>query len=242
MKIKQQRLCKVYKEYILTLGEVHTKEQFAKEIKYNRTNLSSAFNGNENYLGEALFKKIVKRYPAINYDFLTGNSDEMLKSDSISADNPDTPYVSSLRTDRILAEQQVDIYDFEAAAGLVELFNNPKDRKPIATMSIPNLPKCDGALFVRGDSMHPLLKSGDIVAYKEVHNIGDGFFWGEMYILDIDLDGDYYTVIKYIHKSDKADYIRLVSYNPDHSPKDVPLSCVRAMALIKASVRFNTIN
>ena len=34
--------------------------------------------------------------------------------------------------------------------------------------------------YIVGDSMYPLLKSGDIVLYKQLKDIGD-IFWGDMY-------------------------------------------------------------
>ena len=88
--------------------------------------------------------------------------------------------------------------------------------------------------------MYPLLKSGDIVLYKEVGNSVDNILWGEMYLLSFTLDGEDYITIKYIQKGDDDRYIKLVSHNPHHAPKDIPLDTIRALALIKASVRFNT--
>lgn len=45
------------------------------------------------------------------------------------------------------------------------------------------IPKCDGGLRIVGDSMYPLLKSGDIVFYKQVHDIMHSIIWGEMYLI-----------------------------------------------------------
>jgi phage repressor protein C with HTH and peptisase S24 domain len=40
--------------------------------------------------------------------------------------------------------------------------------KELEQILIPHLPKCDGAFYVTGDGMYPLLKSGDLVLYKEI--------------------------------------------------------------------------
>lgn len=61
-----------------------------------------------------------------------------------------------------------------------------------------------------------------------------------MYLLSFTLDGDDYITIKYIQKSDLEGYVRLESHNPHHSPKEIPVDSIRALALVKASVRFNT--
>lgn len=143
-------------------------------------------------------------------------------------------------TEKLDEEGAVTLYDVEAAANLKTLFAN-KDQNILGQISIPNIPKCDGAVYVKGDSMYPLLKSGDIVAYKEIQVDMQHIFFGEMYLVSIDMDGDEYLTVKYVNHSDKGDdWIRLVSYNQYHQPKDFPLSSVRAMALVKLSIRMNT--
>lgn len=134
----------------------------------------------------------------------------------------------------------ITLYDVRAAANLRTLFDN-KDQNILGQINIPNIPKCDGAVYVKGDSMYPLLKSGDIVAYMEIPLEMSHIFFGEMYLVSIDLNGDEYLTVKYVQHSDKGDdWIKLVSYNPNHQPKDFPLSSVRAMALVKLSIRMNT--
>ena len=144
------------------------------------------------------------------------------------------------RTDNTVPYQSVPIYDMEATAGLVPLFNDNSNFKPVDYIHIPNVPKCDGAIYVAGDSMYPLLKSGDIVLYKQVRDIND-IFWGDMYLLSIDMDGEEYITVKYIQKSDRAGYVKLVSHNTFHAEKDVQMSKIRAIAFIKASIRMNSI-
>ena len=55
------------------------------------------------------------------------------------------------------------------------------------------------------------------------------------------LDGDDFTVLKYIRHSSKDGYIRLESYNPRFDPQDIPSSSIIALALVKASITFHTI-
>lgn len=135
--------------------------------------------------------------------------------------------------------QSVPLYSIEATAGLVPLFEQQELHDPINYIHIPNLPKCDGAIYVAGDSMYPLLKSGDIVLYKQLHDVND-IFWGDMYLLSIDLDGEEYVTVKYIQHSDRAGYIKLVSQNPHHADKEIEMSRIRAIALVKASIRMNS--
>ena len=145
-----------------------------------------------------------------------------------------------LKTDNLIDLQRIPLYNLEATAGLVSLFNDV-DAIPISYISLPDLPACDGAVYVRGDSMYPLLKSGDIVLYKQVHDMQYGIFSGEMYLISANVDGDEFVTIKYIHKSERENCVKLVSHNQHHEPKDIPISMIRALALVKASVRYNTI-
>ncbi|WP_136464916.1 S24 family peptidase [Flagellimonas onchidii] len=147
----------------------------------------------------------------------------------------------ALMSDANVEHQLVPLYNIEASAGLVTLFADTKSYEPIDYVQIPNLPHCDGGVHVTGDSMYPILKSGDIVLYKQIEDIENNIFWGEMYLISIDMDGDDFTTLKYIQKSDKGEkYVKLVSHNQHHQPRDLEISRIRALAFVKASVRMNT--
>ena len=78
------------------------------------------------------------------------------------------------------------------------------------------------------------------VLYKQLKDIGD-IFWGDMYLLSIDIDGEEYITVKYIQKSEREGYVKLVSQNPHHADKEVAVDRIRALALVKASIRMNSI-
>lgn len=137
--------------------------------------------------------------------------------------------------------QVVYLYDFEATAGLKALFDNNK-QNIIDTIKIPNLPKCDGAIRIVGDSMYPLLKSGDIILYKQQSPDMNNLLYGEMYLLSYDIDGEDYIVVKYIRKSEKGEpFVTLGSENPAYAARDIDFRRITALALVKASVRINCI-
>ena len=180
------------------------------------------------------YEKIISKCDYLNANWLITGKGEML------INSEEETKVYSLRTDHNVNSQSIPLYNLEATAGVVSLFNDSTDIEPIDYLKIPNLPKCDGALFVTGDSMYPLLKSGDIVAYKQINDFKSEVFWGEMYLVSIEVSGDNYTMVKYVQKSEEGkDFIKLVSQNSHHQPKDIHLSKIKAMALVKASVRYN---
>jgi len=138
-------------------------------------------------------------------------------------------------------KQTIPIYNLKAASELTSLFTSPNTFTAVDHISLPNIGKVDGALYAVGDSMYPLIKSGDIIVFRHINDILNSIFWDEMYLLSYDLEGEEYIAIKYIQKSDIPDCIKLANHNHRHSPKDIPISNVKALAQIKASIRFNTI-
>ncbi|MGV3705419.1 MAG: LexA family transcriptional regulator [Arcticibacter sp.] len=182
------------------------------------------------------YEKIITKCEDLDGNWLLTGEGQITKR---STHIPEANEEFVLKTDRRQNLQRVPLYNIEAAAGLVKLFDKQQD--VLDYISIPNLPKCDGAVYVAGDSMYPLLKSGDIVMYKQVNDIANGLFWGEMYLLSVSVDDDEFTLVKYIQKSDLgSDYVKLVSQNSHHAPKDVHIKDIRALAYIKASIRVNS--
>ena len=169
---------------------------------------------------------------------LTGNG-AMLKPTTQEPQVEVKPIHQPRYTEKKEDTQVVYLYDFKATAGLKALFDNNK-QNIIDTIKIPNLPKCDGAIHIMGDSMYPELKSGDIILYKQQLLDINNLLYGEMYILSYNIDGEDYIVVKYIRKSDKGEpFISLGSENPAYAARDIDFRCITALALVKASVRIN---
>ncbi|MET3030633.1 S24 family peptidase [Flavobacterium johnsoniae] len=209
-----------------------TKYKFCNDLGF-----SNKFLDNSSNMGTDKACKILHYYPEINSEWLLTGNGPMIKEDNtnIVIMNNDRRTIDTLHV-----SQEIPLYDLEAVAGLRELFNSGKPQRVLDTIKIPNLPKCDGAISVTGDSMYPLLKSGDIVLYKETEF--ENIFFGEMYLLSVKLnDWEEYITVKYVQKSDLgSEFVKLVSQNSHHQPKDIHISKISALALIKASIRINT--
>lgn len=212
----------------ITIGALERKIGASKGV------LSRAIQNNTDIQAKWI-GKIVENYPIYSAEWLVSGTGEMKKT--TSKVSPEHTFV--LRTDREIDSQDIPLYNFDATAGLVAIFNDLHP-VPVDFLKIPNLPPVDGAIYVRGESMSPLLKSGDIVMYKQKELVLDSILWGEIYLLSFISDGDTYTAVKYIQKSDRKNHIKLVSFNPSFAPKDIPMSSVTAMALVKASLTFHT--
>ena len=143
-----------------------------------------------------------------------------------------TPKSTEMTDDRM-----VTLYDISAAANLKTMLED-KPQYALGKILIPNVPACDGAVYVSGDSMYPILKSGDIVGFRSINSFSDVIF-GEMYIVSFERGGDEYLTVKYVNRSEVKGCIKLVSYNPHHDPMDLPLEQINAMAIVKFSIRKN---
>lgn len=214
-----------------------------KNSFYKQTGLSNGYLDKVKELGSDKIASIISSYPQLNLTWLITGKGEMISYSSNESNSVSEPLeVYGLRTDHNIEHQRIPLYNIEAAAGIVQLFSHQHADKPIDYLHIPGIPKCDGAVYVTGDSMYPLLKSGDIAMYKEIKDLSTAiFFWGEMYLIAVDNDGDEFVVVKYVQKSDLgSEYIKLVSYNQHHAPVDIHKSKIKALALVKGSVRINS--
>lgn len=185
-------------------------------------------------------ENILRVYSDLDPTWVITGVGEMIKQSSTQEASGDIIPLSHPKTpDKIYPMSEFNLYDIDVSAGLSRLFSEDGDRNKayLGKMSIPNMPKCDGAVKVIGDSMYPLLKSGDIIAYKEVHSI-ESVQYGEIYILQIENDSDVSVVVKYVKKSSEGnDYLNLVSYNKEHDPKDVRKENITALARVILCIR-----
>jgi len=147
-----------------------------------------------------------------------------------------------LKTDILLDHQQVPVYSYEARAGVESLFKDLNSGQVMDYLDLPKAPKCDGALYASGDSMEKVIQSGDLLGFKVIQDIPNELYWGEVYILNIDFAGDDLTLIKYVQKGKDKDHILLVSENKHHADKEIHLSKVRTIALVKAVVRYKVMS
>lgn len=212
---------------------------FEKEIGFSSGYLSNQRKRDAD-MGETIMTKVISLFTDINpIWFITGHGEMLLKDTSTQEDLASPTIISKEKPTQGSFDQEVPLYDISAAAGCVLLFQNSSNMVPIDTIKIPNLPKCDGAVFARGDSMYPIIKSGDIILYKVMQGL-ETIIWGEAYIVTYESDGDYYTVVKYVKRStENKGYIVLLSQNEHHQPFEIHLSQVKSMALVRASVRYN---
>lgn len=187
---------------------------------------------------------IIATYPDLSLEWLITGEGTMLRSEdgirfeeTIQRAPVQLHRISGKSRDSVVSEQSVPLYGVEATAGIMA--QGDMSDYIIDHISIPHMPKVDGALVVTGDSMYPIIKSGDIVLYKVFQDFRH-IIYGQMYLVSVIMEGDTLVLVKYVYKVEGADdFILLVSENKHHEPFKVPLSSVRSLALIKGSIRYH---
>jgi len=224
-----------------------TDEKLCEILDIPLTKWKKIYNHKIDFDINPLLDKVAEKFPEFSMTWLRTGQGYMMQSDAdLYADNEDNINNSEMTKihkptkymEKILESQEIMLYDINAAANLKTLFAQ-KNQNILDKIVLPNIPKCDGAVYVTGDSMEPFIKSGDIICYKEVDI--SSIVYGEIYLISIDMNGDEYLVVKYINRSDKGvGWIRLESLNERHYPQDYELKYVNAIALVKISIRKHT--
>lgn len=218
-------------EAILEYYNINAKA-FSERLEMDRAQaIYDILSGKTKSITEKMAIKIISAFSEISKSWLMSGDGEMLNG---------SIHKFELHTDEERATQKVPVYELEATAGFSALY---RDLPCIAAdyITIPNLPPVDGAIYTRGDSMAPLIESGDIIIFKNVELCPDNILWGNIYIVSYTIEGDDYTVLKYLRHSSRDGYIRLESFNSRYDPQDIPINSIKALALVKASITFHTI-
>ena len=212
--------------------------EFERASNIKPSTIKNIVGGRQTKPSYDVLESIVRNNVQISSDWLLTGEGKMLKEES-PFDGVVIPVAHSKSTEKVVPMSVFNLYDIDVSAGLTRLFAEDGEQRKafLGQISIPNMPKCDGAVKVIGDSMYPLLKSGDIIAYREVHNI-EAIQWGEIYILQTEYEGDISVVVKYVKKSELGSgHVLLVSYNKEHDPKDIAVKNITAIARVILCIR-----
>ncbi|MDM1550623.1 XRE family transcriptional regulator [Empedobacter falsenii] len=228
---------------MLKIKEIREKKNITQDEIVNNTGIPKrSYVDYENQKQDIPLERLRKIASALNVTvgYLIGEENNKLNNTQLVAE----PIKSYRKTkDKIHEIQRIPVFNLEATMGLVPLVddNGLDEEKIVDYISVPSMAICDGAIYASGDSMYPLLKAGDIVAYKKIEINPDTIFFGEIYILALFIDETTtMKTIKFVQKSEKGDdWIKLVSQNSHHADKDIKLNQIAAMGLVRASIRLH---
>ena len=143
-----------------------TQDQLAQRLGIGKAALSMIETGKAG-LSTRNLNILVQEF-GINPEWVEQGVGDMFSSRPVATKMPNI-------SNGIAPQQCVPLYAIGVNSGLSDLFKDPDKHKPVSYIYIPNLPSCDGAISIVGDSMYPLLKSGDMVIYKQLNSVKDIF-------------------------------------------------------------------
>lgn len=201
------------------------KERFDSFIRYNGLScrkFQDAIGVSNSYIqniskgiSNDILNKISIQYPELNTNWLLTGAGEMLKSEERSEKT------ISVNQTVISTKQRKGalIYDIDATCGLNGRDIEFTDEKVIGSIDAPEINPDSKIIFATGDSMLPLIASGDRVVIRKIES-WDYFNYGQVYLIIT----NEYRLIKRVrrHPKDADNLILLRSENPDYDDIDLP--------------------
>ena len=159
--------------------------------------------------------KISTAYPDLNIVWLKTGVGEMIKNAEREQKIIEISESAISETKR----KGALIYDIDATCGLSGRDIEFTDEKVIGSIDAPEINPDSKIIFATGDSMLPLIASGDRIVIRKIES-WDYFNYGQVYLIIT----NEYRLIKRVrrHPKDAEKLILLRSENPDYDDIDLP--------------------
>ncbi len=171
-------------------------------------------------------KSIASQFPELNTGWLLTGEGQMLlpeKEGNILLSND-------------LSEKRIKYFpEIDASATPTEMFD-PGNRNIQRDIIVPGFDDCEYALNVWGDSMFPILNSGEIILTKEWKESFVEF--GLIYLIVTKLN---HRMIKYLQPGSSDETLSCVSANEFYKPIEVKKADIIKLYLVKGHISRNTI-
>ena len=196
---------KLFREY-LGIG------QTAFEVNIG---VARGYFSNVKTLGSDRILRIHTKYPELNIEWLVTGNGEMIKNAEREQKTIEISESAISETKR----KGALIYDIDATCGLSGRDIEFTDEKVIGSIDAPEINSDSKIIFATGDSMLPLIASGDRVVIRKIES-WDYFNYGQVYLIIT----NEYRLIKRVrrHPKDADNLILLRSETPDYDDIDLP--------------------
>jgi transcriptional regulator with XRE-family HTH domain len=191
-------------------------EDFAESIGVSRTYLIRLFDKKE--LKPEFIDKAVSVL-GVHKDLFYVYTNE---HDSSALNNPVTTYGKG-----------IPVYDIDVTAGTSLDFSDHLPELIKGHISLPNFRNCVAFIMVRGDSMYPKFKAGDLIGLEPVQDL-DIIQWGHAYVV---VTHDNQRMLKYIRKGKDENHLVLKSESELYDDVIIPRKKVIKLFMAKGPVR-----
>ena len=200
------------------------KEKIQKYIDYKgisvyrleaEAGLSKGYWGKTKSISADIAMKISRIYGDMSTEWLLRDKGEMIKNAEREQKTIEISESAISKTKR----KGALIYDIDATCGLSGRDIEFTDEKVIGSIDAPEINPDSKIIFATGDSMLPLIASGDRVVIRKIES-WDYFNYGQVYLIIT----NEYRLIKRVrrHPKDADNLILLRSENPDYDDIDLP--------------------
>lgn len=200
--------------HLVSISEL-SKDEFGKLFGLNRGAIGSYINSDIKPKLETLQKISAK------YNILI---DDLMNKDISTVDNKNYN-ISGIG---------VPYYDIDITATITESFSDVKE-EPEFYVDFRPFNDCTAYLPVFGDSMYPLITSGEIVALKKVDN-PNYIQYGEPHLIITNAEANNMRTLKIIRKHQNEEMIILKPINPNFDEMAIPRSTILSLYIVKGKI------
>ena len=210
----------IIREMGLTQGE------FARRIGVDSSNMSKYLNG-KLPLNDSLINRIVVNL-GLSKDWITTGSDLPYAKQPVTMPSEAMVFDGQIRNVPSTDRQGTPVYDIDVTAGIMPRARMFASENIVGYVNLPGIPEGCRIVTVSGDSMHPVIRSGDFIAVRELSNLQQ-IFWGQIYVVVL----DDYCMVKYVRRHDDPEMVILRSENRNYDDMEVRRTDIRDMMFVQ---------
>ncbi len=211
-----------------------TRSEFASRIDVDSSNLSKYLNG-KLAINDSLINRIVINLGLSKEWLTTGNDLPYAKvQNAVSTLNFDGK-IGSGNSAAARENAGTPVYDIDVTAGALPRARMFASENIVGYVNLPSIPPGCRIVGVSGDSMQPVIRSGDLLAVRELTNIQQ-IFWGQIYVVVL----DDYCMVKYVRRHENPEMVILRSENPNYDDMEIHRSEIRDLMFVQHIVHVDT--
>lgn len=204
---------------------------FATKLTIDRSNLNKKVHG-EQKITKRDIDKFCKTLN-VSYDWLVNGNGEKYLTEKESA------MLEALQNKTVYNNKQcgVPYYDIDFCLGLREMYQDTPE-VPVQLIDIPGYSKADFWCKTTGDSMCPIINSGDIIAMKEVKDWQSFLLMNEAYGI---VTSNEQRMVKVIRPGSDTDHFILHSYNSEYPDQEIDKNMVLRIYKVIGAISIRAI-
>lgn len=207
---------------------------FAQKIDVDTSNLSKYLNGRL-AMSDALINKIVVNLGVSKQWLETGEDLPFAKQQPQQLITVPESRIITEPT-KALVKKGTPVYDIDVTAGYQPQARMFTDDQIIGFVDLPDMTSTNCRIVrVSGDSMSPVIRSGDYIAVRELSNLRQ-IFWGQIYVVIL----DDYRLVKYVRRHDDPSMVILRSENRRYDDMEIDRADIRDLMFVQNIIHVDT--